>query len=182
LCAEKDKDKFRVGPASSYPAKQTGSGLTIAVVPFTTAEQARPPFGKVNPYEHGVLPVLIVMQNDSGKALRMDRMEVHYVTRSRRTVVATPAGDVPYLQGAQRPNMGGSPIPYPLPRRKKNNKLAIPEIEGLAFNAKMLPAGDSAHGFVYFQTALAGGSHIYIRGIVEAPTGQELLFFEIPLE
>ncbi len=182
LCADKDQGKFRVGPAGSYPNKQSGGGLTIAVIPYTTSEQSRPAFGKVNPYEHGVLPVLIVMQNDSGKALRLDRMEVHYVTRSRRSVIATPAADVPYLEGAKRPDMGGSPIPFPLPRRKKNNKLAIAEIEGHAFNAKMVPAADSAHGFVYFQTGLSAGSHIYIKGLVEAPTGQELLFFEIPLD
>ena len=59
---------------------------------------------------------------------------------------------------------------------------AIDEIDGYAFHAKMIPAGESAHGFVYFQIGHRPGSQIYVRGIVEAPTGKELLFFEIPMD
>lgn len=180
--AGKDKEKFRVQPAASYPSRQTSQGLTIAAVPFTRAEQAKQAFGKVNPYELGVLPVLIVMQNDSNVALRLDRMEMYYVDGNRHRVIATPASEVPYLEGPQRPNFGGGPFPNPLPRRPKKNKLAIPEIEGLALNAKILPPHDSAHGFVYFQTGHRSGAHIYIRGIYEAATGTELLYFEIPLD
>lgn len=124
--------------------------------------------------------MLIVMQNDAGKALRLDALEVSYVTESRRTVEATPSADVPYLEGAKRPNFGGNPLP--IPRRKPKSKLLIPEIDGLAFHAKMLPAGESAHGFLYFQTAHQKGAHLYVRGMVEAASGKELLYVEIPLE
>lgn len=178
--ADKDK-RFRVNPASSYPNKQAASGLTIAAVPFTTGEQAKSAFGKVNPYEHGVLPVLVVMQNDSGKVLRLSHMTMHLVGPDRSKVEAVPPGDVQYLEGPQRPNFGGSPLPNPFPRKKKN-KLATPEIEGLGFHAKMLPAGESAHGFAYFQAGLRKGTTLYISGIVEAATGNELLFFEVPVE
>ncbi|MDX1981533.1 MAG: hypothetical protein SFV51_14795 [Bryobacteraceae bacterium] len=177
--ADKDK-RFRVEPASSYPTKQSAGGLTIAAVPYVSAEQSKPAFGKVNPYDHGVLPVLVVMQNDTGKTLRLENMEMTYVTPERRNVDQTPAGDVPYLEGAQRPNFGGPPLP--IPRRKKKNKLAIPEIDGLAFHAKMVPEGNAAHGFVYFQTGHRKGAILYIRGIAEASTGKELLYFEVPLD
>lgn len=178
--AEKEK-RFRVEPASTYPNKQSGAGLTIAAVPYTSAEQARTAFGKVNPYEFGVLPILVVMQNDTGKTLRLSEMEVNLVDPDNRKVDATPPGDVQYLEGPKRPNFGGSPVPNPFPRKKKS-KLATPEIEGLGFHAKMLPAGEAAHGFLYFQAGMRKGSILYIRGIVEAPTGKELLFYEIRLE
>jgi hypothetical protein len=178
--ADKDK-RFRVNPAASYPNKQTGAGLTIAAVPFTTGEQAKSAFGKVNPYEHGVLPILLVMQNDSDKVLRLSGMSVHLVGPDRSKVEAVPAGEVQYLEGPQRPNFGGSPVPNPFPR-KKRSKLAAPEIEGLGFHAKMLPAGESAHGFVYFQAGLRKGSILYISGIAEAASGKELLYFEVPVE
>jgi hypothetical protein len=45
----------------------------------------------------------------------------------------------------------------------------------------VLPAGNSANGFVYFQTPLQRGSTIYLSGIVEVATGKELLYFEIPI-
>lgn len=184
--ADKDKDKgrFAPGPASSYPFKQTVDKLTIAAVPYVTSEQAKTAFGKVNPYEYGVLPVLIVMQNDSGKVLNLERMKVDYVWPDNQHVQATPANDVLYLEGAKRPNFGGSPIPNPLPipRGPKKSKLNTWEIEGRAFNAKMLPLGEAAHGFVYFQTGHRRGSKVYLSGVREAATGRELFFFEIPLD
>jgi hypothetical protein len=46
----------------------------------------------------------------------------------------------------------------------------------------MLPPGQSASGFFYFQTGLRAGSTIYLNGLEEAGSGKQLLFFEIPLE
>jgi hypothetical protein len=180
---DKDKDKggFRVGPASSYPNKQTSDKVTIAAMPYHTADQTREVFGKVNPYEHGVLPVLLIIQNDSGKTIKLDTMELEYITPERSHVEATPAKDVPYLEGPKRPNVGGGPLPVPLPRSKKRGKLDIWEIEGRAFAAKMLPPGESAHGFVYFQTGYRKDSKLYVKGIREAGTDRELLYFEIVL-
>ena len=45
----------------------------------------------------------------------------------------------------------------------------------------MLPPGQSASGFFYFQTGLQRGATIYLSGLAEAATGKELFFFEIPL-
>jgi hypothetical protein len=70
----------------------------------------------------------------------------------------------------------------PIPRGKPKSKLDVPEIEGHAFAARMLPPGDNAHGFVYFQTGHRRGSKLYIRGLVDAASGVEMMFFEVPLE
>src|SRR5262249_55096599 len=69
--AGKDK-RFSPGPASSYPGHQTLDKITIAAVPFTSEDQAASAFGKANPYKYGILPVLVILQNDTGKALRLD--------------------------------------------------------------------------------------------------------------
>ena len=45
----------------------------------------------------------------------------------------------------------------------------------------MLPPGQTASGFLYFQTGLQRGATIYIRGMTKASNGKELLFFELPL-
>jgi hypothetical protein len=78
--------------------------------------------------------------------------------------------------------MGGSPLP-PIPgvRRDKKNPLAAMEIESRAFAAKLLPPGESAHGFVYFPLSHRPDSQLYITGIEEAGSGNELFFVEIPL-
>jgi hypothetical protein len=46
----------------------------------------------------------------------------------------------------------------------------------------MLPAGQTASGFFYFQTGLETGSTIYISGMSEASSGKELFYFELPLQ
>lgn len=175
-----DKDKFTVGPAASYPARQTMDKITVAAIPYDTEEKAHTAFGKLNPNQYGVLPVLVVIQNDTGGAIKLD-LEAQYVNPTSGHIDATPARDVPYLTGAKRPSMAPSPIPIPLPRNKKG-PLNVWEIEGLAFAAKMLPPGDSAHGFFYFQTAHKPGGRLYLNGIRDAATGKEFFYFEIPLD
>ena len=54
--------------------------------------------------------------------------------------------------------------------------------EGRAFAAKMLPPGESASGFFYFQVPHRAGSVLYITGIREASTRRELFYIEIPFE
>src|SRR5437764_1122444 len=76
---DKDKSKFSPGPAESYQGKQSNAGVTIAVAPFETDEQAQPAFGKDNPYKHGVLPVLVIIKNDSKGALKLEQMRIEYV-------------------------------------------------------------------------------------------------------
>jgi hypothetical protein len=182
FAADKETTVFRAAPAASYEHRQTDSGLTIAVEPYNTPEKEKTAFGKLNLYQYGVLPVLVVFQNDGKEAIRLDRLQVEYVGPNRNHVEATPANEVRYLRGPDRPPIIPGPTGNPLPGKLKKNPLNAWEVEGRAFTAKMLPAGQSASGFFYFQTGLQRGSTIYVNGMVEAGTGKELLYFEIPLE
>ncbi|MBI2685403.1 MAG: hypothetical protein HYX27_03730 [Acidobacteria bacterium] len=183
LLADKKDGAFRPEPAESYATKQTIEGLTIAVQPFDDPEEAKTAFGKLNPYEHGVLPVLVVMKNNGKSTLQFGNMQTVYVAPKGRKVDATPAQDVLYLKGGQRPKVSNSPIPTGGPRIKiAKNPLKNEVIIERAFSAKMLPPGDSAHGFFYFQTGHTRGTSLYISGIRDAQSGKELFFFEIPLD
>ncbi|MCW5978665.1 MAG: hypothetical protein KIT09_11335 [Bryobacteraceae bacterium] len=178
-----DKDgSFQVKPAASYASNATISSLTIGAEVYNTQQEVKSAFGKLDPNKHGVLPVLVVMQNDSSQTLRLQDMRVEYIRPDGRSVIATPAADVPYLHGPAKPRT--APPTYPIPglggRRK--NPLDVWEIGGRAFSARMLPAGEAANGFFYFQTADHRGAKLYITGISEAATGQELFYFEIPLD
>lgn len=178
---DKDKTRFSPGPASSYPGHQAIDKITIAAVPFLTEDQARTAFGKANPYRYGVMPVLVILQNDTGKAIRLD-LQTEFIDPGGRHVEATPASDVIYLgRDPKQPRIPGS-SPIPLPSRNKKGPLNTREIEGRAFNAKMLPAGDSASGFFYFQTVHIPGSKLYITGLKDAASGKDYFYFEVPLE
>src|ERR1700730_17801408 len=115
---KKSDSKYSPGPASSYSNKQTNDKVTVAVTAYDTEELAHTAFGKLNPNEFGVLPVLVIIQNDTDQALKLDHLDAEYTMVDNRQVEATPASEVQVLGGAVRPRMpNGSPLP-PLRRRK----------------------------------------------------------------
>jgi hypothetical protein len=181
LRADKKNDgRFSPGPAASYPAKQTNDKVTIAVVAYDTEELAHTAFGKLDPNQYGILPVLAIIQNDTDQALKLDHIEVEYTGVDGRHLENTPASDVQTLGGASRPRVPVA-TPIPLPKKHKN-PLDVWEIEGRGFAAKLLPAHESANGFFYFQTTHRPGSKFYLTGIKKASSGEDILYFEISLD
>jgi len=176
-----DKDRpFHVGPVEGYANRLTQSGVTIGAEPYDTEAKAQEAFGKLNPYRLGILPVLVVMKNEGSKAIRLDRLKAEYAGPDRNKVEATPAPEVRYLNGPRQPNVTVGPTGAPKIGKRKN-PLDAWEIEGRAFAAKILPPGQTASGFFYFQTGIQRSSTLYLTGLSEADTGKELFYFEIPL-
>jgi hypothetical protein len=181
LAIDKDKAKFAPPELDSVATKQTVGDVTIGAIPYDRSSLAETAFGKVDPYEHGVLPILVLVRNNTKQAIRLDSMKVEYRDRDHRAVEATPPAEVPFVQPPKRPVFGG-PTTIPGLGRKKKNPLQIPEIETRAFSAKMLPPGESAHGFFYFRTAHRSGASLYVTGMREASSGKDLFYFDIPLD
>ena len=181
LAADKDTT-FKAAPAASYASHQSNAQITIGVDPYVTPDKVQLAFGKLDPGQWGVLPVLVVIQNDSDKAIRLDRLKLQYSGPNRERVDATPARDVRYLKPPQRPSSIDGPMGRVKVLKPKKNPLDEWEIEGRALAAVMLPPGQSASGFVYFQTRLQSNATLYLNGLYEAATGKEILYFELPLE
>jgi len=179
LLADKKEGKFSPGPASSYQAKQTNDKITVAVSAYDTEELAHTAFGKLDPNQYGVLPVLVIIQNDTDQAMKLDHLDVEYTTVDGRRVEATPPSDVQTLGGGRRPTL---PNGSPLPRIKHKSPLNSMEIDERSFAAKVLPPHDSANGFFYFQTEHRPGAKFYLTGIKVESTGKDILYFEVTLD
>src|ERR1035437_588269 len=149
---------FKAAPAASYANHQSNAQITIGVDPYVTLDKVQLAFGKLQPNRYGILPVLVVIQNDSDKAIRLDRLKAEYAGP-----IDAPAGRGKVLKSQKTP-------------------LDEWEIEGRALAARMLPPGQSASGFLYFQTALQRDATIYLNGLYEAASGKEILYFELPLQ
>jgi hypothetical protein len=181
--ADKDKDHFAPKAASSYPGHQTISGITIAAVPYTREDEVKAAFGKANPYKYGILPVLVVIQNDTGKALRLN-LKAELVDLLENRANAMKPGDVRLVDGARNKDWrlpGPSISPIPLPHHK-GGPLDTWEIDGHAFNAKLDPPGDVVFGFFYFDETLRAGAHLYLTGLADAASGKDYFSFEVPFE
>ena len=181
--ADKEKTRFAPGPAASYPSHQTLDKITIAAVPFLTDAETATAFGKLNPNKYGILPVLVILENGTGKALRLN-LQTAFVNASGKHVDAIPPEDVQRLGAVTKaPRIGGSsPLPMPLPTRVKKGPLNVLEIESRAFVAKLLPVGERVYGFFYFNVDHEPGSRLYLTGIRDAASGQEYFYYEVPLE
>jgi hypothetical protein len=183
FAGEKEKPVFKPGPAASYPTRQTISGVTVAAVALRSDAETEPAFGKVNPYKYGVLPVLVVIQNDSQQSIALDSLKVSFVLPDHDRVESTPAADLKYISGPKSPTMHPGPVPQiPVHVSKNKSPLGEWQIEGRAFAARMLAPKDSASGFFYFQATWQSGSTLYLTGLREAGTGEELFYYEVPLD
>ena len=181
--ADEKTARFAPGPASSYSSKQTNDKVTVAAVAYDTEQVAHTAFGKLNPYQYNVLPVLVIIQNDTGRAVSVEHVQVEYEGIDGSRIEPTPVEEVKFVGNSpQRPRQNtGSPIP-PGIFKKKKNPLDTLEIVERAFAARMLPAGESAYGFFYFQAKHRPGAKLYLTGITEAMSGKGIVFFEIPLD
>ncbi len=170
---------FKPGAASDY-AHQTAGQITVGAKPYDNEELTAQAFGKkTDLLKYGVLPVLVVIDNKRQKALDMRDLEVNLVASDGRHATAVAPEDIPSLgQHAKRPTIGPrSPVHF-----SKKNPLNSPTIVERAFAAKMLPPGDSASGFFYFEAGIEHGDKIYLNGLRDARSGEEIFYFEFPLQ
>lgn len=177
-----DKNQFKPEGLESYANAQKVSGLVLAADAYHEAERAKSAFGgKAKPYEQGVLPVMLIIRNDSNRAVTLEGMKVEYQA-DRARADSIPPQEVPYVFPAERPRLDSTgPIPGRVSIRRKKNPLNAQQIQDRAFAARMLPPGEIAYGFFYFQSLYRENAILYITGIKDPATGQDLFFIEVPV-
>jgi hypothetical protein len=171
---------FHAGAAADYP-HQTSEQVTIGAKSYNTEELTTEAFGKkADLLKYGVVPVLVVIENKRPKTLDLRFIEVSLVSADGRHASQVKPEDLPYLasSGSKPPKISNIPVPLP----KKKNPLNAPELVERAFAAKMLPPGDSASGFFYFEAKPEKGDKIYLSGLHDTPSGKEILYFEFEID
>lgn len=171
---------FQVGPAAEY-AHQESEKVTVGAKAYVNEDLVTSAFGKKIDFpKYGVVPVLVVIQNKRDQALDLRRLEASLVAMDGRHVNPVSPDDLPGLATTSHPSQTRVPVPVPLP--KKKNPLNAPEIGMRALSAEMLAPGDSASGFLYFEAKPEAGDKLYVNGMRDARSGQELLYFEFPFD
>jgi len=171
---------FRPGQAAEY-AHQSSDQVTVGAKPYDTEDLTAEAFGKkADLLRYGVVPVLLVVENKRQNAIDLRDIEVTLVASDGRHAGAVNPDELPYLAG-KTPHPSVRPYP-PIPHPKKKNPLNSPEITARAFVAKVVPPGDSASGFFYFEATPEPGDKIYVNGLRDARSGQAILYFEFPLK
>ena len=179
------QERFDPGPITTYPARESNSQITVAVQPYRDREQLRKIFGKTDFDKLGIVPVLVVVANDSEQIMRLDNLRVQLITADGQKVEPISSDDVVRPANVRRPDINPRPSPIPGIGRRRSPREA-PEVAQREFVAPLVEPHATEHGFFYFRLGKGpdrlAGAKIYVTGIRDAKSGQDLLYFEIGLD
>jgi hypothetical protein len=191
------KDKEAQPPRKAYNAKtypalddHKDEQVAIAADPFDLGDKTA---FLVTPYaDNDILPIRVVITNDSDQALSLSQLQLQLQTVNPKAKIDPLSADdlarrLSRQEGRpdqQKPN----PLPIPLPRKKTKSTMRkewSDEIENLRWKWLAVEPHSTVSGFYFFDVRdidhpLAGG-HLYLTGIRDE-RGQELMYFDIPLE
>ncbi len=173
-------------PAKSYPAhdEHPVEAVAVGVDPYDLAEKTT--IFSVRYSEIGFMPVFVVVTNDGNQPVQLSGMKAQLVTVNRAKLA--PANEDDIARRLTRPSANTNKYPIPFPTKKIKgglSKQAMEEIQNAQFVAKAVEPHSTQSGFLFFDvsdlsTPLAG-AHFYLTGVRDAK-GNELMYFEIPLE
>ncbi len=173
--------------AKSYPAhdEHPTEGVTVAADPYDTAEKAG--IFTAHYRDEGFLPIFVVITNDTDQPVSLSSMEAQFVTTNRTKLVPSSTDDI-YRRLSHPSTNGGRTYPLPFPTKKVKggvSKETQDEITNSQFNAKAVEPHSTQAGFMFFDvTGISdpmSGSRLFLNDVRDAK-GNELLYFEIPLE
>lgn len=173
-------------PARTYPAHDEHplENVAVGVDPYDLAEKTT--IFSVRYSEIGFMPIFVIVTNDGSQPVELSGMKAQLVTVNRAKLA--PANEDDIARRLTRPSANTNKYPIPFPTKKIKgglSKQALEEIQNAQFVAKAVEPHSTQSGFLFFDvsdlsTPLAG-AHFYLTGVRDAK-GNELMYFEIPLE
>lgn len=174
-------------PAKTYPSHDDHptENLSAAADPYDTGEKAS--IFTVRYAEEGLLPIFVVITNDSDQPVSLGDMQAQFVTANRAKLAPSSADDI-YRRLSHPSSNGGRTYPLPFPTKKVKgtvSKQTEEEITNAQFGAKAVEPHSTQAGFFFFDVSGISsplpGARLFLTGIRDAK-GSELLYFEIPMD
>lgn len=187
LClAAKEFSMPKAHPAFSYPAHDHhgNENVTVAVDPYDTAAKCN--IFVVNYRGHQLLPVLLIVTNDSDEPIQLVDIKAELVTSDRSKLAPDSEDDI--FRRISHPEASGTRYPLPFPTGKAKggvNSKQRDEVQGAQFRAKAVEPRSTQAGFLFFDVSdipnPLTGARFYLTGVRNS-SGSELMYFEVPLD
>jgi hypothetical protein len=188
--AAKEFSVPRALPAKTYPAHDEHplEQVTVAIDPYDSNTKAS--LFHTDWRDHGYLPVRLIISNDGDRPITLTQMKIELITANRSKIQPATNEDL-YRRVARTKRRGDEPnrLPIPLPRRGGPqvgvDKDTREEVEASLFRALAVEPHGLQSGFLFFD--ISGihdplpGARLYVTGVRDG-NGQDLMYFEIPLE
>jgi hypothetical protein len=172
-------------PAKTYPAhdEHPAEAVTVGLDPYDMADKAS--IFSVHYSDVGLMPIFVVITNDGNQPVSLTGMAAELITVNRTKIPAATQDDI--YRRISRPTATVSPNPLPWPKKAKGSmsKDAIEEIQNAQFAAKAVEPHGTQAGFMFFDVSdisnPLNGARFFLTGVRD-PKGNELMYFEVPLE
>jgi hypothetical protein len=184
--AAKEFSMPKVQPAFSYPAHDFHSAekVTVALDPYDSP--AKTNIFVVKYRESDLLPILMVVTNDSDQAIELASMKAELVTSDGRKL--SPATEDDIYRRISHPSASGARLPLPFPTKRVKGTLNSKEwneIQNASFKARAVEPRSSQAGFLFFDvsgiSSPVARAHFYLTGVRDS-SGGALMYFDIELD
>lgn len=178
-----------VQPATDFAAVEVHADerLAIAAEPYDTHEKME--LFRVDYVSHGVLPVRLIVTNNSDRPISLRDARILYVTAQGDRIQAADPEDVERLMTRKEREGSKIPLPGPLPsiklKPKASDKAIEQDFDTFEFQALVVEAHTTRAGFLFYD--ISGLNHPLKGALLNLHTikdadGKELFYFEIPFD
>jgi len=176
-----------VRPAGEYPAFDTHpqEHVTIAIDPCT--EQSDCDFFRLPYIRHSMIPVRVIITNDSNAALKLDDVRMQFISSNGDKLPAANLDDLNRRLFSTKAAAGKkSPIvPFPLPMHHAAiDKKITEDDDDFGFKTTTVAAHSTVGGYLFYDikdldSPPLKGAQIYVK-MIRTADGKELFAFSIP--
>ncbi len=180
--------KYKIKPievkkAAQYPVHIDFQQVVIGAQVYDTEEEILELFDAKKMFQKGIMPVLLVVENNNSFALEMDGEDVYLVTRDGTNVPPIPPIEVMLELVLKKPLDSYST------RKEIMLMQAVPpnmrmDFEHKSFGEKLIAPLGSDYGVVFFpllEDVELRGARLYLPEIRNMTDDNLLMFFEFPI-
>jgi hypothetical protein len=178
-----------VQPATAYAAVEVHDNekLAIAAEPYDTRQKES--IFRVDYLSHGVMPVRLVVTNNSDKPVSLRDARILFQTAEGERIQAAEPEDIERLMTRKEREGGKIPLPAPLPpiktRAKASNKDIEADFNTFEYGALVVEPHTTRAGFLFYDVSQLAhplkGAKLHLHALRDAE-GNELFYFEIPFD
>jgi hypothetical protein len=190
--ADKPRHPVPPQPAETYPMHDhhAAEHVTIAAEPGDTKELR--PNTRLDYFSHGLLPVRVIVTNDSELPLTLDDARIHLITAANDNLPAATLEEIDRRMFTIKSATGSKvplplPIPVPITTGKKNiDKKVTDDDNDFGFLTTTVQPHATVAGYLYYDItdidppALRHAT-LEVRKVKQLPSGNYLDSFEVPL-
>ena len=183
--ASKEFSMPKVQPAAAYPAHDYHPKelITVALDPYDSPPKSN--IFVVNYREASLLPLLLVITNDSDQPIVLTSMRPELVSGGGSKM--SPESEDDIYRRVSHPQAAGARVPLPFPTRRVKggvNTKEWNEIQSAQFKAKAVEPRSTQAGFLFFDISGVSNplkdAHFYLTGVRDS-SGNDLMYFEVPV-